>query len=229
MKRFYVYLWKDPKDGTPRYVGKGQDSRVWYHLEYEKKKFRIVHLLRKRFREGYICLPQIIWVNSEPEALELEVFLISEIGRLDLGKGPLFNLTDGGEGVGGRKVSDDEKRRRRESRLRTNAAKHGRSYEDWEAMSSVEKSKWITAGRIAARYGLDRLTWMNMSYEECRKVYNKYRSKSKGILEQHQRTAELHGKTLDQWLAMSCKQRNAHRVSTIRQQVRNGVLPPPPV
>ncbi len=41
MKRFYVYLWKDPKDGTPRYVGKGQDSRVWYHLEYEKKNFAL--------------------------------------------------------------------------------------------------------------------------------------------------------------------------------------------
>lgn len=38
---------------------------------------------------------------SHEDACELEIFLISEYGRRDLGKGSLCNLTDGGEGSTG--------------------------------------------------------------------------------------------------------------------------------
>ncbi len=100
MKRWYTYLWKDPKDKTSRYVGKGQGSRCWESL-IDDCGSQTSNMLRKRRREGYICIPHIIWVNSESEALELEILLIAEIGRLDLGKGTLFNRTDGGEGMSG--------------------------------------------------------------------------------------------------------------------------------
>jgi hypothetical protein len=38
---------------------------------------------------------------TEKEALALEIRLIAEIGREDLGRGPLLNLTDGGIGLTG--------------------------------------------------------------------------------------------------------------------------------
>jgi NUMOD3 motif len=47
---------------------------------------------------------------SKESANKLEMFLISEIGRLDLNKGKLVNLTDGGEGTVGCKMSEETKK-----------------------------------------------------------------------------------------------------------------------
>jgi hypothetical protein len=110
LNNFYTYIWRDPKDHTIRYVGKGTGRRVWQHLL--SPKYQVGAMLNKRHSAGYVCLPQIIWANSEAEALELEVFLISEIGRLDLGTGSLFNLTDGGDGTSGHKWSPESHARR---------------------------------------------------------------------------------------------------------------------
>jgi hypothetical protein len=45
------------------------------------------------------------------DCCELEQLLISEYGRADLGTGPLVNLTNGGEGIVGRIVSEKERQR----------------------------------------------------------------------------------------------------------------------
>src|SRR5271167_4935549 len=108
--RNYVYLWRDPKNGIFRYVGKGVDDRVWFHLT-QSCDSHISKMLRKRNREGFVCLPSLIWVNSDKEACELEILLIAEIGRQDLGKGPLFNLTDGGDGQAGYVWTEEQKLR----------------------------------------------------------------------------------------------------------------------
>jgi hypothetical protein len=110
MKTYYTYLWRDPKDNTPRYVGKGQCQRVWDHIENKilyscGRLSQTSAMLKKRSSEGYICIPTVRWFDSEAEAWEFETFLINKIGREDLGKGPLFNLTDGGDGPGGRIAS----------------------------------------------------------------------------------------------------------------------------
>src|SRR6266404_7788567 len=109
--RFYTYVWCDPKDKTPRYVGKGCKQRVWVHIE-RPSNTRYSRLLSKRHKEGYICIPKIIWVNNEAEALELEILLIAAIGREDLGKGTLFNLTDGGDGVSGYRWTKEARAKR---------------------------------------------------------------------------------------------------------------------
>lgn len=108
VREFYVYIWRDPKNRTPIYVGKGHKHRCWDHIEINSSA-HYARILKKRHRNGYVCLPQIIWCESENLALELEVFLIAEIGRKDLGKGPLLNRTDGGEGVSNQ--SDATKRK----------------------------------------------------------------------------------------------------------------------
>jgi len=95
MLKWYVYLWRDPQDNIPRYVGKGQENRVWDHIQKSSATY-YSRLLKKRYRDGYICLPQLIWVNTEKEAYELETLLIQTIGRKDRGEGPLLNNTDGG-------------------------------------------------------------------------------------------------------------------------------------
>jgi hypothetical protein len=54
---------------------------------------------------------------SIDEAKELEIKYISEIGRKDLGKGPLINLTDGGDGQFNPSVSTRDKCREAQKKM----------------------------------------------------------------------------------------------------------------
>ena len=89
-----VYLHKKETDGTIFYVGMGELKRAfntssrnkWWNRTYAKHG-RIVDIVAKDL--------------SVEDAYELEVFLISEIGRKDKGLGNLVNLDDGGEGATG--------------------------------------------------------------------------------------------------------------------------------
>lgn len=115
---FYNYIYCDPRKmgvvkvnnidlilpAEPFYVGKGKGVRKTGHL-YDsllKKEDHKNHKIRKILSIG--LSPIIIQLNSElPEAMahQNEIFLIKAIGRADLGRGPLTNLTSGGEGVAG--------------------------------------------------------------------------------------------------------------------------------
>lgn len=119
--RFYVYALLDPRKSKckygeykfkhePFYIGKGTSNRTKAHgrivgglllaEKYNVLKYRITHkILRLTGR-----LPVIIYINKdmeEDEAFKLESELIEIIGRRDLNRGPLSNLTNGGEGVRG--------------------------------------------------------------------------------------------------------------------------------
>lgn len=106
---FYVYLYKNPlKNGEPFYVGKGVGNRSRRHLQFARSSYSCdsnlhkLNTIRKILRNG--LEPDITIVDegiSEDQAFELEMFLISEIGRADLKQGTLTNLTDGGDGVRG--------------------------------------------------------------------------------------------------------------------------------
>lgn len=87
-----VYVDRKAPGGEPFYVGIGTDARV------SKRT-------RNQWHTG-ICKKYPTWVrevvtqvSSREAAEELELFLIEEIGRRDLGRGPLVNLTAGGEGM----------------------------------------------------------------------------------------------------------------------------------
>jgi hypothetical protein len=85
---FYTYLWLR-EDGTPYYVGKGTGDRGFtndqHRVRYPGKSYTIVQEF-----------------ESESDAFEAEIFLISYYGRKDLGSGCLRNLTNGGDGCSGR-------------------------------------------------------------------------------------------------------------------------------
>jgi hypothetical protein len=107
-KTFCVYIWHDPKDNTPRYVGKGLPERPFVHLR-TSGDMQVGRMLKKRIRQGYDPKPTITSPLTEEEAFHHERRLIAEIGRQDLGRGPLFNKTDGGDGVSGRVVTDEQR------------------------------------------------------------------------------------------------------------------------
>lgn len=119
MTQFYTYIYRDPSrlnsKGFPEeiYVGKGFDERAYTHLA-RKDKHEFVHRLQKMKRLGIAPSIEIINAIDEDHAFFLEKCLIAVIGRKDLGKGPLLNLTDGGEGASGCVYSEDYKQKQRQ-------------------------------------------------------------------------------------------------------------------
>jgi group I intron endonuclease len=104
-QKFYTYLYKDI-DGTPIYVGKGQNKRVLKHFI---AKTHLGNVLRKRKDSGFILEPELTYHNDENTAFAMEIFWIAVYGRKDLECGTLFNLTNGGEGASGHVTSYETK------------------------------------------------------------------------------------------------------------------------
>lgn len=105
---FYTYAFLDPRkpglfdydgyefDHEPFYVGKGTGRRCNI-INYDRSvifKDKIIEI-RETTNQDPIIIKIDVGV-SEREAFESEVFVINIIGRSDLRKGPLLNLSDGG-------------------------------------------------------------------------------------------------------------------------------------
>lgn len=99
---FYTYLLRRA-NRQPFYVGKGCFYRVFAHEATARDTTKASHklnLLRKMQREGETVIYEIDgFFGDEASSFARENILIKELGRYDLGAGPLLNSTDGGEGL----------------------------------------------------------------------------------------------------------------------------------
>lgn len=110
---FYVYCLVDPLTDEPFYVGKGKLNRFSSHVR-ESILGKIPHknknLYYKILKTIELCgsIKVVILYNnlSEPNSITFEKDCIKFYGRRDIGTGILTNLTDGGEGVSGRVITD---------------------------------------------------------------------------------------------------------------------------
>ena len=95
---FYVYVLFDA-DGISRYVGKGRGKRWEDHERFDSRN-RIKNAFVKRTLKklGKIPKRKIRENLTEYEAFAIEIETIASIGRLDLGTGPLTNMSAGGTG-----------------------------------------------------------------------------------------------------------------------------------
>jgi|SRR5579863_1024919 len=99
----YVYLYSDPKNGQPFYVGKGKNSRAFTHLQDrdEKKKTLRIKSIRDRGREPQIDL--LCYGLSDAMASLVEAAAIALLGRPQL-----VNLVGGEFTMGYGRVSARE-------------------------------------------------------------------------------------------------------------------------
>jgi hypothetical protein len=110
---FYVYVYFRPDTGLPCYVGKGRGPR-W--IAHNKQRSPNPHLRNIINKYGEIPCVKTHQGLTEAQAFEIEIALIAAIGRGK--KGPLVNLTDGGEGSSGYVPSDSSRAKMSESSRR---------------------------------------------------------------------------------------------------------------
>ncbi|MGD0634678.1 MAG: NUMOD3 domain-containing DNA-binding protein [Beijerinckiaceae bacterium] len=97
LSTFYVYVYFHPATGQPCYVGKGRGERWLGHLNGRGKSNPHLRNTIKKYG-GTPCV-KVREGLTEAEAFEAEIAFIRAIGRAP--DGPLFNLTDGGDGASG--------------------------------------------------------------------------------------------------------------------------------
>jgi len=95
--KFYVYVYTDPTNGLPFYVGKGQGNRYKHHLNKSHNRYLGFKIAKIR-EQGYEPQVDIVFrTQDENLAYETEEFLIRSYGRRVDG-GLLCNFTLGGAG-----------------------------------------------------------------------------------------------------------------------------------
>lgn len=109
--RYYIYTYFE--GDTPIYIGVGCGRRDISHLCVAAKGCPYFHKkLRKMQREG--LKPNIHHLLDDlmfQESRKWERFFIQAIGRKNLDTGPLYNLTDGGEGTENAIVSENTRQK----------------------------------------------------------------------------------------------------------------------
>ena len=157
-KPFYVYLYRDPRPGkkrVPIYVGKGTVARKradthWRQLHWKRTartNLFFAAVLQKILDDGLEPIVETVgWFDTEIDAFAIERKLIARLGRRNLGRGPLCNLTDGGEGGAGLIVSP-------ETRAKLSGALLGRTFspEHRANLSASSLGKPLNDKQLAAR------------------------------------------------------------------------------
>jgi hypothetical protein len=149
---YYVYFLKNSLDNTIFYVGKGQNNRMYSHYVISKKNsnkhLKNPHLYNKIAKiyqsGGKIIYDKIFESTDEKIVLEKEKFYISEIGTYypieGIKNGILLNLTKGGEGTSGFKLSEETKKKMSESKK--GKKRKPMSEETKIKLSESYKKKW---------------------------------------------------------------------------------------
>jgi hypothetical protein len=134
MNKFYTYAYLR-EDKTPYYIGKGTRDRIYSknrRIKPPKDKSRIIFLKQNL---------------TEEEAFKHEIYMIAMFGRKDLGTGILHNMTDGGDGVSGRIITEEY--RKKISASMTSEQRSQRSKKGHANMTSEQRSERSKKGQAS--------------------------------------------------------------------------------
>jgi len=150
----YVYLYSDPSRDEPIYVGMDSGKRAWHHLK-RKDMHPFVQRLQKMLRESVEPKISILFDGLDTELASLmEQELIAKYGRKDLGRGPLLNLTDGGEGLKNateetrRKISNANRGRKHTPETLTKMSMAQRGHPSYMTVEAARKISAKLKGRV---------------------------------------------------------------------------------
>lgn len=114
--QFYTYKHERADTGEVFYIGKGKlkklDCEPLFERAYEQAS-RNPHWKRIVAKHG-LTVVILARFETDAQAQSHERLLIAAHGRYDLGRGPLVNLTDGGDGWAGLLVTPETRRKRSE-------------------------------------------------------------------------------------------------------------------
>lgn len=116
--KFYVYVLSRPC-GTPFYVGCGKvRAKGWQRIVFHETETRRggtshkCNVIRLIWSTGEVVRYAVeSWHASEAAMFDREIALIANTGRADLGRGPLANWSDGGDGLVNRSEAVNAKAR----------------------------------------------------------------------------------------------------------------------
>lgn len=115
--KFYLYAHYRNDTGEVFYIGKGVGNR------YKSKQGRNPYWENIVKAHGY-KVEILQYFATEEDAFRAEQSLIADLGRKDLGKGLLVNMSDGGEGASGAVRTPEQRKRYSASTwMRTDAGK----------------------------------------------------------------------------------------------------------
>jgi hypothetical protein len=166
LREYYAYLYSDPRDGSPFYVGKGHGFRARKHL-WRGPAGPVRERIATIRAAGFEPQLTVTACASEGEAFAVERALIAALGRLDEGTGTLLNRTAGGQGSARRRGfrhTDETKARIRASmkgrpltdqhRARIGAANKGRPGPSAEVQAKATAARRTPEGRAAISAGV---------------------------------------------------------------------------
>ena len=102
---YYIYIYKDPENNQPFYVGKGKNKRAYQNYT-SSRNIWVYKKINRLIKKGSTMDDIIMIVEnnlSEKEAYEKEIDYIRKYGKIKDGNGILFNMTDGGDSPPSRK------------------------------------------------------------------------------------------------------------------------------
>jgi hypothetical protein len=149
--KYYVYSLTSSIDNKIFYIGKGSGERMYKHItiakrkgnHYNKNKHLYNKILNIINNDGQIIYNKIFESDDEAEVLNKEMFFIYECGtyhHIDgIKKGNLLNLTKGGEGTSGYKLSNETRKRMSEAKKGKKLLGHLVSDETKKKMSESQK------------------------------------------------------------------------------------------
>lgn len=222
---YYVYILRDPrKNNEPFYVGKGKGDRSNHHIKkYDTHNKFKNNVIDKILNEGLNVITEYYKFNlKEKEALDLEINLISKIGRRDKGTGPLTNLTDGGEGVSGYIRSEESRKKLNQERIDSGVyikianKNRGRKFSDEHRKKLSESHKGLGQSEETKKKRADKLRGIKRS-EELKKQWSENKKGNKNPM--FGKPSPNKGKSMSQEQKDKIRQSILKRIKEKKQRV----------